>query len=178
MALSVAAAQERPLLRPSRDVEAAYRVQSAGSNGQAETRTVRMYWTGQGSRMRLETEGQPGFVLIDFDHQRATMVMLARKIYAEMKFDAEHAPGLHIPPGATVDRVGSDTVAGIACTEWQIKGSQGGGTACITNDGLLLRVRGSQPGEPVALEAVSVTYAPQPASLFTLPDGLRQVAPQ
>ncbi len=170
--------QQRPLLRPTRDLAAVYHVQATGPNGEAETRTVRMYWTGKGTRMRLETEGQPGFALVDFTAGRMMMVMLPQKAYAEATFDADHAPGLNIPPNAAIERGGSDTVAGIVCVDWTVRGPQGGGTACITDDGLLLRVRGAQPGQAAAMEAVSVTYGPQPASLFTLPEGLQKVSPQ
>jgi hypothetical protein len=173
-----AAGQQRPLLRPTRDLAVAYRVQAAGPNGEVETRTVHMYWTGQGTRMRLETEGQPGFALVDFTAGRMTMVNLPDKAYAEVTFDADHAPGLNIPPDATIERGGSDTVAGVACTVWDVKGPQGGGTACITADGLLLRARSLQANEPPALLAMSVAYGPQPASLFVLPDGLHKVTPQ
>ncbi len=172
-----AAAQQRPVLRPTRDLAVVYRVQAAGPAGEAETRTVRMYWTGQGSRLRLEADGQPGFALVDYAAGRMQMVMPAQKAYAEVAFDRDHAPGLHIPANATVERGGNDSVAGVGCTIWAMRGPEGGGTACITDDGLLLRVRGSQPGQAAALEAVSVTYGPQPASLFALPGGLRQVAP-
>jgi hypothetical protein len=173
-----AAAQQRPIVRPTRDLAVVYRVQAAGPNGQAETRNVDMYWTGQGTRLRLQTEGQPGFGLVDYAAGRMTMVMPPQKAYAVVTFDADHAPGLNIPPGAAVDRSGSDTVAGVACTEWTVRGPHGGGTACITNDGLVLRVRGAQPGQPPAMEAVSVAYGPQPASLFAVPEGLHQVTPQ
>ena len=172
-----AAAQDRPILRPTRDLAVVYRVQATGPNGQAETRTVRMYWTSQGTRLRLETEGQPGFGLVDYGAGRMTMVMLPQKAYAEVTFDADHAPGLNIPPGAAVDRSGTATVAGTACTEWTVRGPQGGGTACITSDGLVLRVSGAQPGEAPAMEAVSVAYGPQPASLFALPSGLHRIEP-
>ena len=172
-----AAGQQRPVLRPTRDLAVVYRVQATGPTGQPEARTVRMYWTGQGSRLRLEADGQPGFALVDFAAGRMRMVMPAQKAYAEVTFDRDHAPGLNIPANATVERGGSDTVAGVGCTVWTVRGPQGGGTACITDDGLLLRVSGSQPGQAAALEAVSVAYGPQPASLFTLPGGLRQIAP-
>jgi len=175
---SPAAGQDRPIMRPTRDLAVVYHVQAAGPNGAAETRTVHMYWSGKGTRLRLETDGQSGFGLVDYAAGRMTMVNLPQKAYAEVTFDADHAPGLNIPPGAQIDRSGSDTVAGLACSEWTVRGPQGGGTACITNDGLVLRVRGAQPGETAAMEAVSVAYGPQPASLFTLPGGLRQVAPQ
>jgi Domain of unknown function (DUF4412) len=172
-----AAGQERPIMRPTRDVAVVYHVQAAGPSGEPETRTVQMYWTGQGTRLRLQTDGQPGFGLVDYAAGRMTMVMLPQKAYAVVTFDADHAPGLNIPPGAVINRSGSDTVAGVACTEWTLQGPQGGGTACITKDGLMLRVRGAQPGEPAAMVAVSVAYGPQPAGLFTLPAGLHEVAP-
>jgi len=172
-----AAAQNRPILRPTHDLAVVYRVQATGPNGQSETRMVRMFWTSQGTRLRLETDGQPGFGLVDYATGRMTMVMLPQKAYAEVTFDADHAPGLNIPTGAVIDRSGSATVAGTPCTEWTLRGPQGGGTACITNDGLVLRVSGPAPGQAPAMEAVSVAYGPQPASLFTLPSGLHQVAP-
>jgi len=173
-----AAGQQRPILRPTRDLTAEYRVLAPGPNGEPQTRTIRMYWTGHGTRLRLETEGQPDYALVDYAAGRMTMVMLSQKAYAEVTFDADHAPGLNIPPGATLDRAGKDTIAGSTCTEWQMKGPQGGGTACITDDGLLLRIRGEQPGQAAPMEAVSVAYGAQPASLFAVPAGLRQVAPQ
>jgi hypothetical protein len=173
-----AAGQDRPITRPTRDLAVVYHVQAAGPNGEPETRTVQMFWTGQGTRLRLQSDGQPGFGLVDYAAGRMTMVMPPQKAYAVMTFDADHARGLNIPTGAVINRSGSDTVAGVACTEWTVRGPKGGGTACITNDGLVLRVGSAQPGQPAAMLAVSVTYGPQPADLFTLPAGFHEVTPQ
>lgn len=170
-------AQERPATRPSDDVAVTYRVQATTPAGAPEARTIHMYWTGHGSRLRLETEGQPSFALIDFTASRATMVMLPRKVYMQVPFDPQHAPGLDIPPDATVARLSSDNVAGTSCTIWEMRGPKGGGTACIAADGLLLRVRGLNDGPP-ALEAVAVAYGPQPASLFEVPAGVQPLKPR
>lgn len=173
-----ASAQDRPLLRPVRDVAVTYRVEATGAQGQPIGRTIRMYWTGKGSRMRLEVEGQPGFALVDFAADRTTLVVPAQHAYAEVPFDPARAPGLDIPPGVSMTKGPVDTVAGTPCTEWSMRGPQGGGRACITGDGLLLRVSGERSDLPNALEAVSVAYGPQPPALFTVPAGLTRIAPR
>jgi hypothetical protein len=174
---SPAVGQDRPLLRPTHDVAAVYRVQAAGPNGAPETRTMHMYWAGGGARLRMETEGEPGFAVVDFPAGRMTMVNPPEKAYAQVTFDADHAPGLNFPPGTAINRAGNQTVSGVVCTVWDVRGPQGGGTVCITGDGLLLSLQGSQPGAAPIMLAVSVVYGPQPANLFTLPPGLHQVAP-
>lgn len=168
---SGAVAQERPAVRPSDDVAVVYRVQGTNPNNEPEARTVRMFWTGQGSRMRMEMEGQPGFALVDFVANRMTMVLITQQSYLQVPFDPQHAPGLDIPAGVTMTRSGTDRIAGTPCTLWDMRGQQGSGTACIAGDGLLLRVSGLSGGA-AALEAVSVSYGAQPASLFALPAGL------
>jgi len=46
------------------------------------------------------------------------------------------------------------------------------GSVCVTADGIVLRGQGHDPQYGSgSVEAVSVTYAPQPASLFQLPAG-------
>ncbi|MGH7155117.1 MAG: hypothetical protein ACREF3_14430, partial [Acetobacteraceae bacterium] len=173
-----AAAQERPAVRPSHDATVIYHVQVAGPDGVSRSRTLHMYWTGQGTRLRMEVEGQPGFELIDFAADRMTMVMADKGSYLEVPFSPGNAPGLTIPPGVSLSRQGTDTVAGTQCTIWGMQGAQGGGTACITSDGLVLRVRGQKRDDPAAMEAISVVYAPQAAGLFAVPPGLKPLIPR
>jgi len=173
-----AAAQERPAVRPSRDAAVIYHVQVAGPDGVAKSRTLHMYWTGRGTRLRMEVEGQPGFELIDFTANRMTMVMADKGAYLEVPFSPGNAPGLTIPPGVALTRQGTDVVAGAQCAIWRMQGTQGGGTACITTDGLVLRVRGQGHGDAAAMEAVSVVYAPQAPGLFAVPPGLKPLVPR
>jgi len=174
-----AAAQERPAVRPQHDVAVTYRADGTDANGRPETHQIRMSWTDQGRRMRLEMAGQPGFALVDFAASRMTMVLLQQHSFIELPFDPQHAPGLDIPASVSMTRAGTDTVAGTPCTLWDMKGPQGAGTACITEDGLTLRLReAGVSGSPAALEAVSVAYGPQPADLFTVPPGLHPIMPR
>ncbi len=169
------AAQERPAVRPMHDVSVTYRLRGVDPNGRPELRKVRMSWTDQGRRMRLEIEGQSDFTLVNYETSNITMVMLQRELYIELPFDPQHAPGLDIPAGVGMTEAGTDIVAGTRCVVWNLSGPLTG-TACITPDGLPLRLRTTASGE-AAMEAVSVAYGPQPPDLFTVPAGLHTIDP-
>ncbi len=67
-------------------------------------------------------------------------------------------------------------MAGQTCEVWRLTGPHGTGKACITSDGLVLRAVGSMDEAGTGrLEAVSVTYGPQPASLFAPPPDFRRM---
>jgi hypothetical protein len=69
----------------------------------------------------------------------------------------------------------SATVAGLACTEWQITtGKTAGGTVCVTDDGVLLR---SATASRV-LEASTVTDGAEPGIGFTVASDLRRMRQQ
>ncbi len=169
-------AGEHPAVRPSRDVAVTYNVMVAGAQGEPQSRLLRMYWTGQGTRLRLDMPKQNSFALIDFAASRMKLVIAADQIFLELPFDPHLAPGLNIPADVTMTPVGADAVAGVPCTKWDMKGPHNGGSACITQDGLVLRLRGGEAGQPV-LEATSVAYGPQPDSLFAVPPAYKQVVP-
>jgi hypothetical protein len=79
-------------------------------------------------------------------------------------------------PSAPVayQRRGEDQVAGLPCTEWEARDSVGQpAVTCFTADGVMLRVR---RGDQVLAVATRVTYAPQPAALFQVPDGFERVS--
>ena len=68
-----------------------------------------------------------------------------------------------------MSRVGADTVAGLACTQWRTTDTRGEQTlACTTDDGVMLR---ATAGGRVLMEAVSVSYTPQDQAVFALPPG-------
>jgi len=75
-------------------------------------------------------------------------------------------------------RVGDCTVANERGTEWRPKEAPAPGverTACITNDGIVLRVRENQR---VLWQASSLQRGPQQASLFGIPAGYQLIDPQ
>ncbi|MDQ2804744.1 MAG: hypothetical protein M3Y41_19465, partial [Pseudomonadota bacterium] len=77
---------------------------------------------------------------------------------------------------AHFQRQGTDRVAGLACTLYAVQDRHGAGTLCVTADGVPLRGNGAYDGKPGSFTALSVDYAPQPASLFAPPPGYLQLA--
>lgn len=177
LAASGPASADQPLMRPTRDVAVVYRVQGTpAGGGPAQTHAIRMFWGDGGQELRVELDTQPVVALIDFKRQRMEMVLPAQRVVLDAALDPGLVPGFVMPPGATATRGGTDTVAGQGCTVWHLTGPRGAGTACITGDGVVLRAEGSAAHEGSGrLEAVSVTYAPQPDALFAPPPGFRRM---
>ena len=70
--------------------------------------------------------------------------------------------------GTTLKRDGEYKIAGQNCIDWSWMDDAEMHTACLTPDGILLRlVIDSQ----IVAEARSVLYAPQPPELFEVPPG-------
>ena len=72
------------------------------------------------------------------------------------------------PEDAKLKHGGEFTIAGVVCIDWSWMDDTELHTACLTPDGVLLRLL--IDGKIVA-EARSVVYAPQPPELFEIPPG-------
>ena len=73
-------------------------------------------------KLRVELRGQPVVALIDFKRQRMGMLFEPGKIFFETKLDPRVVPGFVLPADANVTRAGTDTVAGMGCTVWDLSG--------------------------------------------------------
>jgi hypothetical protein len=170
-----ALADSPPLFRPNKDVAVQYRLpDGGGAGGNSQAKSVTMYFTDHGDKMRFDAGDGQGYVVVDNAAKRTTVVMNERKIYIEHQMDPASSPMMSMAD-AVFTRTGSDTVAGLPCTVYQVVHHDVKGEACLTDDGLLLRSRGGSGGDQRMMEAVKVTYAPQPAALFAPPAGFRQV---
>jgi hypothetical protein len=166
IALSLPAqAQEAPRLFPSRDVAVTYRVTSGGP-----IQEIAIAWAAAARLMRIELPGM-GYTIADFAGQKGFMVM---HIPQPMVMDipmAQAAAHMRALETARFTRLGADRVAGIACTNWRHESSQGSGTGCFTDDGVLLRSQGAAQGMQGGLEALNVTYGAQDMARFQRPAG-------
>jgi hypothetical protein len=73
-------------------------------------------------------------------------------------------------------RTGTDTVAGLSCTMWNVVSPRAAGSVCVTADGVMLSGEGkSHDGSVSGIQATAVTYGPQPASLFAPPPDFKQI---
>ena len=169
-----AAAQDHPLFQPSRDVMVEYHVLNVHP-GDHRSDTVRMYFTDGGMKMRIEPVGQPGYSIIDRRAHLMLLVMAPQHMYMEVAYDQNQVMTFDAT-GATFQRVGPDTVAGLACTDYKVERQGRNGQVCLTGDGVLLRAKGENAGQAThGMEAVSVTYGPQSASLFVPPPDYRKM---
>lgn len=171
-----AAADDRPVMFPSRDVVVEYHVTNARpDSAQPREGIVTVYATDAGERMRVEIAGQPGFLIVDRGRKRVLMVIEARRSYFEMPVDPDRVIGLAVNGGSYAKR-GADTVAKVRCTVWDVTSSTGTATVCVTDDGVLLRANGESEGRGSgAMEARSVVYGKQPAALFDPPPGFQKL---
>ena len=159
------AAQDRPPVVPTRDVDVTYQSKPAGppsagtlpAGSPIEQRT-RFSASMQRTRLDLPTPGL--FSIMDYRTRTMSLVSVAdRKVL--------QTTGPATPPRPDYVRRGQDQVAGLACTEWEVRDNVGQpALTCFTPDGVMLRVR---RGDQVMAIATRVVYAPQDAALFDVP---------
>ena len=158
-----AVAETLPAYLPARDVAVTYHVTGAP----AGPLDVVARWSARLLRARIEMG--PVYVLADTRARTARLVMEQANLTVELpsgNVDA-YLPG----PGTRFSRTGTDTVAGLSCTAWRAETAKGSGTACLTDDGVLLRGTGvDRNGRGGgSIEASAVVYADQPVALFQGP---------
>ena len=171
-----AAAQDRPVFAPTRDVAVTYRVTA----GQGAGHSLRMAWLVAERKLRVDAEGAPGWSVIDQRAQRMLVVMEQQR--AVLEVPANTGPGglslpTEPPAGARFTRGAAATVAGLRCTTWRYEDGDKQGETCLTADGVMLRSSGGQRdgqgSRTGAVEATAVAYGPQDPARFEPPPGYR-----
>jgi len=174
-----AAPPAHPPFAPSRDVGVTYRLESPDPKlpGRTSTEELRFRAAAGGRRLRLDTSGSQSYLLIDPQAKSATVVDPALRAFMTVQLNPELARGLLLlDPAARYARTGTAKVAGLACTVWSVGAKGREGLVCVTGGGVILRrVQGSDQ-ERSRLTALSVTYAPEPMSLFTPPHGYQDLS--
>jgi hypothetical protein len=133
----------------------------------------------QGNRMRMEISNPavPG-TLLGFLNIDTRKVVLVSPSLPKMGIETDLPADFQIASLAGEGtRAGTSQVAGEPCTLWQVeKAAQLAGptTACITEDGIVLRTLVEIQGKPhLTFEVVSLARGPQDPDLFRLPPGTR-----
>jgi hypothetical protein len=168
LAATPSLAQEKQLIRPDRDVAVDYR--SGGAS------VVTMRFTPRTQKIRMDGFAGQGFMLVDTGTAKMTMVYPEKKGFIEGPADPDMM-ALFQPTGATFRKSGTDTVAGIACTTYDVSTPGHSNQLCLTADGVLLRSRALDQHHAQDLEAVKVSFAAQSDSLFEVPAGFTQPKP-
>lgn len=177
-----AAAQDRPVFPPSRDVTVTYWVERDGQHWR-----IRLAWSSVLRALRAEAEtGAPASiggiplppgsrVIIDRRAGRAFAVQDNTGLMLDLPQLASRAEASERElSAAQAWREGVDRVAGLPCTVWRLllrsaSSQQRPIRVCITVDGVPLRVQGD--GQRDKAEAISVRYGLQDQTLFRPPQG-------
>lgn len=167
-------AQDRPPTLPQRDVAAVYRVDgvAAAALPGGVPGPLHLEWDAAGQRLRVSAEGRTQVAIVDLPGRQALIVDAGMRTALALEMKA----GALRLDGARFTRQGTDRVVGLACTVYAVQDRQGAGTLCVTADGVPLRGSGTYRGKAGSFTALSVNYAAQPASLFTVPTGYLQLA--
>lgn len=169
MAVGSAQAQERPVISPTRDVDVTYRVpQPASASAPARVLQQRMRYTAASSRQRIDPPTSDLYVIMDFATRRMYTIRPSERMSLDMPTPATVGAST-----APFTRRGEARVAGVGCTEWLTRDATGEATeVCITPDGVLLRAAAAGR---LLVEAASVRYEAQDASVFVVPEGFKHI---
>jgi hypothetical protein len=174
LATTAAHAQQRPLLLPARDAAVTYRMTD---NKDHQTADMHAYFKAGGGLMRVDPPGAPFYMILDRNAGQVTTVIPEQHSYFQTKMGPEDR-WFMLNDQMQFSRQGTQTVAGQTCTDWAMADAEATGTACVTDDGVLLRANGTgKDGSSGGMEATSVSLGDQPDSLFAVPAGFRHVAP-
>ncbi len=167
-----AAAQDRPVFPPTRDVAVTYRADIAAA---AAPHEITMRYSAAEDRARVDG-GLPGYVLVDLKSGRATIVFEQLGMMMDAPRNSGVDQALVLQNGRNFARQGRDTVAGLRCTVWAVTTDDATGTACVTADGVVLRASGhDRKGRTASLVATTVQYGPQAGALFWPPANVRRI---
>jgi hypothetical protein len=174
---AAAAAQERPVLVPAHDVDVVYMMVQADAPGGPRVVEERMRWAAAAGKLRIDPPTQGIWVVMDTATRRIATVRESDRSVLEIE-SAQALSGQPLPGPASDSlflRRGTDSVAGVPCTEWQTRDVSGApALACLTADGVLLR---ASAGGRVLVEALHLDYAPQDPAVFRIPENYRRITP-
>jgi hypothetical protein len=150
------------LTSPTRDVDITYQITRPGQPAILERRR----WLASQHLRRVDGPDKSATI---FDQSRGgelTVLNAANHTYLTLQGPA--AKRMSPEKGTTLKRGGEYKIAGQNCIDWSWMDDTEMHTACLTPDGVLLRL--IIDGQTVA-EARAVLYAPQPSELFEVPPG-------
>ena len=165
LALTAAAAPDRPALTPTREASVLYRVVNAG----AAPVEVRVTADAGGSPMRLDLPDRT-YMLVDKAAQRMAVVVPEQQVVLDVPFGDGPQTYFQLNDRMRFVRRAPGTVAAVRCTTWDVAVDNARGTMCISDDGILLRSSGlDAAGQRNVIEAVSVSFAPAGPNEFVPP---------
>jgi hypothetical protein len=169
-AMEASRADERqPHVIPTRDVDISYRITRPNQPSSISRRR----WSASEHLLRIDGRDKSA-TIFDRNKQEFTLLNPSARTFRKL----EGLPRMPMAPesGTALQRGSESTLAGLNCVDWSWTLDAETHTACLTPDGVLLRL--VVDGKTV-MQAVSVKYGRQPADLFQVPPGYQPaIAPE
>lgn len=182
VACGSAQAQEAPVLAPTRDVTVSYDLTGANVASGPSWMTaswVKVTYADHNERVRLDFYAFPGSdtpfgsIIWDRPANHVWSLLPEQKSYYQLPAAGRPNPGLFLNDKMKFSRVGTMTIAGVACTNWQVSNGKGyKGSVCVTRDGVVLRATRNKP-EAGRIEATAITFGTPPKDAFKVPPDLK-----
>jgi hypothetical protein len=159
--VSTAGAQERPQLVPTRDVDVSYKITRLNQPVIVERRR---WLAGE----HLERVDGPDKSTTIFDRNKGEITLLnaANRTFRKLEGNGRRPP--EPEAGVKLMRGNEVVIAGLRCVEWTWTQDTETHTVCATPEGVLLRL---VIDRNTVIEARSVRFAAQTATLFEVPPG-------
>jgi hypothetical protein len=170
---------ERPLPLPTADVMVAYRFDGVPPG---TPRRMQLTYEKAGERVRIDYfrwfEAKYPYLTLIYDRpaDRLISIQPERKAYIDRPIGNNINPGELLPPQMLFTRQGTSTVAFAQCTVWRLNApgeADDGATACVTDDGIVLRLAHTKP-TLTTLTATTIHYGAPPPGVFDAPQGFKR----
>jgi hypothetical protein len=178
---SAASAQQpdRPVLLPQNDVAVIYRFDGSGASDYHKWQVTS---ADKGQRVRHDYfrwfEAKYPYVTTIYDGpaNRFITIYPESKTYTERPIGKTDNPAALLKPDMNFTRVGTSVVAFATCTDWRVQfpDTDEQDTACVTDDGILLRIVPSKPNVST-MTATAIRYGAPPPGVFDPPPKFKQV---
>ena len=170
---------DHPLPLPKSEVAITYRI----DNGPTDVpRKLQFTYSDAGERVRIDyfrwAEAKVPYRTRIFDRPTDRWILInpEAKTYTERAIGSDANPGTFFRSNSTFTRLGDSVITNARCTEWgvQVPGEgESGATACVTDDGIALRVASVNPAF-ISLTAITIHYGSPPEGTFDPPAGFRR----
>jgi hypothetical protein len=165
-------AGDRPAFLPNRDVVVAYDVAAPG-------RPVRVYqlsYDAADQRARIDDVAQGLYFLVDLPAGAARLVVPALHSVVNAPDLSALTAQINDAGNARFTPLGPGRYAGLACEKFLVLSRQGSGTACLTQDGVILHFTGHDSKGSAEVTASSVSYQPVSPNDVAPPQGFSAIA--
>jgi hypothetical protein len=158
-AAAPALAEDHPPLMPTRDVDIIYKITRPHQPAINE----RARWLASEDLERIDGPDK-STTIFDARKEEITLLNSANRTYRKLEGTPRRPAGPE--KGVVLTRGGESVIAGLRCTDWSWAQDVETHTACLTPDGVLLRL--IVDGKTV-MQAQSVSYGPQKPEFFEVP---------